>query len=290
VDDDAYWAPVYQLQRRDVHEVWELMGPLASDEDPRVRALVPDVLRFLGRTSRPLTEDSVALLRRMLRDEASPLVLRSIGNALGEMAHPASVGLMIPFARHPDPSVRRAVVGALLTHREPAAIETLLELSRDADDGVRDWATFGLGTQLGPTDPENRTKESFVDTPALRDALAARLDDPHIDTRCEAVVGLAMRRDLRALSVLKQEIAKGPEAALYLEAARWLGAPELCAGLRKLAASEDQGSVAFWTENGLNEAIAACCVQGSAPLESPESRWGVFGGSGALPPGSIENP
>jgi HEAT repeat protein len=229
----------------------------------------------------------------MLRDETSPLVLRSIGNALGEIAHPASVGLMIPFARHPDAVVRGAVVGALLTHREPAAVDTLLELSRDADDDVRDWATFGLGTQLGPTDPENRTEESFVDTPALRDALAARLDDPHLDTRCEAVVGLAMRRDPRALSVLKQEIAKGPEAPLYLEAARWLAAPELCEGLRKLAASEDQSSVAFWMENGLNEAIAACCIQESAPPSNPASptpAGGFSGGAAQRPPGSIEHP
>lgn len=143
-------------------------------------------------------EETIALLGRMLRDETSPHVLRSIGHALGEIAQPASVDLMIPFARHSDAAVRRAVVAALLTHRAPAAVEALIELSRDVDDRVRDWAIFGLGQQIGPLDPENRDAQPFVDTPALRDALAARLDDPHLDTRCEAIVGLAMRRDPRA--------------------------------------------------------------------------------------------
>ena len=51
---------------------------------------------------------------------------------------------------------------------------------------MRDWATFALGTLADE------------DTPALRDALAARLDDPDEDTRLEAVHGLALRGDHRA--------------------------------------------------------------------------------------------
>jgi len=47
-DDDAYWDAVSRLQRGDAHEVWALVEPLAADPDPRVRALVPDVVRFLG--------------------------------------------------------------------------------------------------------------------------------------------------------------------------------------------------------------------------------------------------
>jgi hypothetical protein len=58
---------------------------------------------------------------------------------------------------------------------------------------VRDWATFALGA-LSPHD-----------TPALRDALAARLEDPDATTRIEAVHGLAVRGDVR-----------GAEAALQL--------------------------------------------------------------------------
>jgi hypothetical protein len=70
-DDDAYWRSVHLLQRGDVGEVWTHIEPLGSHDDPRVRSLVPDVLRFLGGASRPLTEDSIALFRRMLGKERS---------------------------------------------------------------------------------------------------------------------------------------------------------------------------------------------------------------------------
>ena len=65
-------------------------------------------------------------------------------------------------------------------------LAALIELSADASSGVRDWATFALGT-LAREDSE-----------ALRDALAARLDDPDEETRLEAVHGLAVRGDHRA--------------------------------------------------------------------------------------------
>ena len=52
---------------------------------------------------------------------------------------------------------------------------------------MRDWATFALGS-LAPQD-----------TPELRDALASRLEDPDPETRLEAVHGLALRGDMRAV-------------------------------------------------------------------------------------------
>jgi hypothetical protein len=52
---------------------------------------------------------------------------------------------------------------------------------------VRDWATFALGTLASQ------------DTVELRDALVARLDDPDPETRLEAVHGLALRGDVRAV-------------------------------------------------------------------------------------------
>jgi hypothetical protein len=70
------------------------------------------------------------------------------------------------------------------------AVQTVLQLSADTDDDVRDWATFGLGTLLR------------LDTPAIRHALLARLDDAHHNPREEAMYGLAVRLDRRAVPVL----------------------------------------------------------------------------------------
>jgi HEAT repeat protein len=58
----------------------------------------------------------------------------------------------------------------------------LIRLSSDDADEVREWATFGLGTILS------------LDTPEVRSALFARLDDTSAIVRDEALVGLARRR------------------------------------------------------------------------------------------------
>jgi HEAT repeat protein len=251
-DDDGYWDAVRRLHRFDRAEVRRLVQPFAESADPRMRALVADTLRGFSHQDDAFAAALASLLADMLTREHDPIVLAAIGCALGETKQPTAVAAMLPFAGHADANVRFSVVASLLTHHDPRAIDALIQLSRDSDDDVRDWATFGLGSQLGePGDPE------LVDTPAIRDALFARIDDPHDDTRWEAIVGLAMRRDSRALGVLVREVEGDCEHSLLMEAARYMAAPELCGGLRALAASDSRD---FWLKNGLEGAIAACCA------------------------------
>lgn len=66
----------------------------------------------------------------------------------------------------------------------------LITLSVDPEPQVRDWATFGLG------------RETDRDFPRLRDALAGRLGDDDPDTLAEAIHGLAVRGDERAIQPL----------------------------------------------------------------------------------------
>jgi hypothetical protein len=189
VDDDAYWSPIHLLQKADASAVWANVEPLARNADPRIRALVPDVLRYLAGPDLPLGFQTVALFKNMLVTESAPEVIASIGCAFVDLSKfEARVDLMLPFSTHPDACVRSAVVHALLASTRPEAIDALIRLSSDVDENVRDWATFGLGSQLDD-----------VDTVAIRDALAARLDDAHEDTRYEALVGLALRKDARAI-------------------------------------------------------------------------------------------
>jgi hypothetical protein len=112
--------------------------------------------------------------------------------------------------------VRRAVAQALpsvLGEASPdETVSALLALSGDLDDEVRDWACFALGTQL-----------CEVDDPVIRDALAVRLDDPHDDTRCEALLGLARRRDDRVLAVLQERLSRDNVYSLEIDAAGALG-------------------------------------------------------------------
>jgi hypothetical protein len=81
--------------------------------------------------------------------------------------------------------------------------QTLLTLMRDEDADTRNWATFAIGTL--------REDE---DTPEIRDALFAAIDDPHEDTRFEALAGLAIRRDRRIIARILDETE--PEDKLLL--------------------------------------------------------------------------
>jgi len=221
-DDHAYWKAVSLLQQRDVNEIWDALMPLCEREDPHARRIVPDVLRALGGTPQPRREATIALFRRMLSRERSPLVIMSIGLAFVDIDHPASVELMVPYRDHPESEVRRSVVHALLGRREPAAIEALIHLSRDEVNHIREWALFGLGSQLGePGDPD------FVDTPAIREALAAGLADPDEAARGEAAVGLSIRKDPRAIPVIRAALEQGAKVDMFARAAEVFGDADL---------------------------------------------------------------
>ena len=76
-----------------------------------------------------------------------------------------------------------------------------IELSARPGPAIRDWATFALGT-LAPQD-----------SPELRDALVARLDDADAEARIEAVHGLALRGDARAVEPALALLARASAAA-----------------------------------------------------------------------------
>ncbi|MFT3843062.1 MAG: HEAT repeat domain-containing protein [Myxococcaceae bacterium] len=208
----------------------------------------------------------MALFRKMLEQPQPPLVLTSVACAFVDLGScPEAVELIAPFAHHPDAEVRRSVVSALLGNSAAGAVATLITLSSDDSADVRNWATFGLGSQLGePGD------EDFVDSNELREALFARIEDPDEETRAEAVVGLAARGDERVLPVVLVELQKGPSWPHYVEAARFLGSPLLCDALKSLKrmakAGPEKQPWDVLTE--VDEAIAACCpwARPSKPL------------------------
>jgi hypothetical protein len=143
-----------------------------------------------------------------------------LADAVAWCAEPAALATVLSLVDHPDPAVRRAVAQVLprLTGRpRPAGVvPALITLSDDSTADVRDCACHALGTRL-----------SEVDTPLLRDALAARLSDPHRDTRGEALVGLARRHDPRVLPVLRDCLAGDDVWLIEMTAAGAIGDPSL---------------------------------------------------------------
>jgi len=242
-DDEARWEYVLVLHGQPSREAFEGAVRLCQSGDLRDRCLGADVLGQLGTPLMPFRAESVAVLRPMLRDSEA-CVVRCAVVALGHLQTPDAVADLMTLRAHPDPEVRHAVAFALMSHDDPRAVGVLVELSRDSDAMVRDWATFALGSLHD------------ADTRDVREALAARLEDPDGDTRIEALVGLASRRDARAVAPLSRALALPQPGHVVVDAARAMGSSDL---LPTLLALRDAG----WARNEvdrrlLDDAIAAC--------------------------------
>jgi len=214
-DEDTAWEPVRVLHFKGTSEILNAARTLCSSKNPRERKLGADILGQLGVPERTFPEQCFQVLAGMLIGESDPDVLVAIGVACGHLHDPRAIRLLAPLKNHPDEDVREAVVNGISRHEDALAIQTLIELSRDENEDVRDWATFGLGSMIE------------TNTPEIRDALLARVTDPHDDARGEALVGLARRKDARVLDPLIEELTSESVGLLALEAAEDLGDPRL---------------------------------------------------------------
>jgi len=226
----AEWAPhLAALAWRGTPAVLEPLRELARDAEPAARSVAAYVLGQLRVPAGAPAGESAALLETMAAEEHHPEVLAAIAGALGHLGAPYGIEWLLRLHRHPDATIRDAVADALAGRADVRAVDALIDLSTDPDPGIRDLATFALGA-LAP-----------ADTPQLRAALAARLDDEDAETAVEAIHGLALRGD-----------ARGAEAAL-----------------RRLAAGDVAGGP-LWTRHALEEAtIRLAALTGDARF----GRW-----------------
>jgi methionyl-tRNA formyltransferase len=203
-DSGEEWAPALAaLGWRGTEDVLDALRPLAAGGDARARSVAAYVAGQLGAHVRTLPAQSAALLEEMGEAEADPRVLAVIAEAFGHLGEPWGLGWLLRLRRHPDAAVRDGVVSALAGRESQLAVDALIELSRDPDPAIRDWATFAVGA-LAPQD-----------SPAVRDALAARLADPDPEARIEAVHGLAVRGDARAVEEALALLATGAGASMW---------------------------------------------------------------------------
>jgi HEAT repeat protein len=241
-------AIVAGLHRRDDRRTFAAACAMAGSTDLEQRIIGLDVLGQIGYSSgRPFLAETLPVVLSCLAD-GRPEVLSSAILALGHLADSRGLAVVTAHAGHPSPQVRVAVAVALPTVAgdppEQAAIAALIRLTSDPDAQVRDWATMGLNAPCE------------VDSPAIRQALADRLDDPEGDVAGEALLGLAQRGDPRALAPLLSRLAGSRPGNLIVEAAGALGTPEALPALLRL-------KNAGWAEDDprpsvLDQAITAC--------------------------------
>ena len=249
-DPGVYWELISNLHDADPAQVWALVAPLATSAHVRLQQLVPDVLQGLGHEAQPLAMETLALFAQMLGAAPAAELIASIANACVDFHDPEVVRMLVPYAAHPDEAVREGVLHAVRRSSKPEAIDALINWSRDPVEDLREWATFALGSQL-----------PLVDAPEIRTALAARLTDPHEATRDEAVIGLGLRGDSRALGPLRAQLERGFSGLALFEAARALASPVLKDALQALAENPKvMEALSEEERTELGAALTACTV------------------------------
>lgn len=224
-DSDARQPIIWELHRRASPDIFEEAERLSRQPDSAARILAADVLAQLGpleyrpvEQARPFTDASMPILRRLLEDREDRVVAAAIA-AIGQHYRNALITEVPSLASHASLYVRLAAAMNLRPgykgSENTAAIEMLIRLSEDNDKAVRDWATFSLGSQ------------GDVDTPEIRQALHRRLEDADFDTRSEAMVALAERRDQRVIPFIATALADDTVGALAIEAAGTIASPDL---------------------------------------------------------------
>jgi HEAT repeat protein len=227
------WEHVYELHRRAEQRIFEAAKSWYASDDTSARKLAADILAQIGPLTqegaeqlRPFTKDSIRLLETLL-DDADASVVASAVSFFEHHYMSDPIAKRVALASHTSVEVRRAVARCLGAElggpKTTLAIDLLVRLSDDHDESVRDWATFALGSQCD------------LDTANIRQALFRRLGDQHFDTRSEAMIGLAKRRDERVVPFVVAALRAEYVGELAVEAAGALAAPvfiELLENLR----------------------------------------------------------
>ncbi len=183
-DDDSRWSAIRQLHALGTREVFERAGELCHSADSAERVAGADIVGQLT----VFSDEAMKILLAMIED-GDAAVVEAVVHAFGQRQDPRTIDALARVASHDASNVRWAVATALedLIADDERAERVLLALMKDPDTSVRDRATFAVGSL------------SDHDTPRIRAALAERLRD---DDRCvahEAALGLARRRDARAI-------------------------------------------------------------------------------------------
>ncbi len=245
--DRTYWDNISALRSRPDNEVFKKSSELTKSKNPNERNIGIDVLSQLGMTPRPFHKQTMKRFFELLKVETNEKVLGSLLSAIGhnnENLNKSQITLITSFKNHKSIWVKQGLVFAISGIESQQAIDTLTILSNDKTSAIRNWATFGIGTL------------SERDNIAIRKALFARIKDKHQETKLEAIVGLAKRKDLRVIETIKKELSKGEFGALLFEAIEELNDKQFLPLLQQnlKTAKSDKGINPEWVK-GLDNCV-----------------------------------
>jgi len=222
-NNDQLSAAVGSLRQRGNREVLQAATLLCRSADAHERFVGASVLAQLGAPEIPFARERFEILSELISTEKQPSVLGAAATAFGQLNNPRVFPILLRLKQHLNPEVRFGVVTGLLSSKAPEAIQILIDLSTDKNNDIRNWATFGLGSLIDS------------DTPAIREALLARVKDEVAEIRGEALVGLTTRGDSRAIPFVMKELSSDSVTSLAVEAAAEAADQSLVPALLDLA-------------------------------------------------------
>jgi hypothetical protein len=222
--EKTYWENIRELRSRGNKKTFIECDKLYKSKNPKHREISIDVLAQLGITPRPFYKESKKIFFDLLKNEKNANVLISIFYAIShnnEKLSLENIKLITSFKNETDFNIKKALIFALLSVNQTLAIETLIFFSTDKLSDIRNWATFGIGTQIE------------TDNKKIRNALWDRITDKDLNTRSEAIVGLANRKDSRIYGIIEIELENPNFSALIFEALLTLKARDFLQKLKK---------------------------------------------------------
>ncbi len=196
--DRTYWDNIRELRSRCNEYVFKKSYELAQSNLTKEKIIGIDILAQLGSGKRPFQKETLKLYFELLKSEENSEVLMSILYGIGHNNYKtltkSQIEVLAVFKNHKDKFIRQGLVSALSGVDNPIAIDTQIFLMNDKIASIRDWATFSIGTQI------------YRNNKKIRNALWERVDDNHQDTKLEAIVGLAKRKDNRVKKIIKREL------------------------------------------------------------------------------------
>jgi len=232
--EKSYWEYISILRSRPESEVFKRCVELTKSDIPKNRMVAVDILAQLGLPPRPFYNETIDIYFNLLEIEKEPKVIMSILFGIGhnnENLNKTQIKKLCSLADTKNSLIKEGLVSSLLGKNDVNAIKTLIHFSADRLNYIRDWATFGIGTQIEK------------DTIEIRNALWKRVNDKHQDTKFEAIVGLAKRKDNRVKEIIERELVGGEYGTLLFDAILHLKdkdfLPLLCENL-KLAENDKE--------------------------------------------------
>jgi HEAT repeat protein len=206
--DKSRWDYISVLRQRPSEALFSKCAVLTKSEDPKIRNIGIDILAQMGLPPRPFLNQTLTLYFDLLHIENDSTILMSLLFAIGQNNDKLSktqIEKLCSFSETNNKLVKEGLVAALGFINDLKVMEVLIKLSNDQSDHIRDWAIFYLA--------QGERNNKYI-----RDALWARVNDKHQDTRLEAIVGLAKRKEKRVNDIIKRELIDGEYGTLLFEA------------------------------------------------------------------------